>query len=460
MVVSCGSNIGDASTAPNSGEDTHDLVWNKSSAAPPAVPIVGMAMGPGRQARHTAAYEAQVNTHKQRLASHHRPPHRSQIESEKGRLAVEGTFMPPPLADSVARSSILGADLSHGQDVQRQPPRQPALPGAVAMDGDGAIRALHKAALSSGNTEYTPASFLGFVSSSANQNNGNSTSGTSGNGALLGHGTEEDNYQEPRRRPGPFDTSHPPLPAYTRPNSTPIAASSDEESRRHDESAPKSRRNKSCYLILTVFLLVIGGGVGAAMALSGGKDAGTPMGDKNSTTPTSVSDPAVTAQQKAALRLQLASLSSDPSVLDDPTSPQGQALDWVLGDLQPSDLKLDGGDEARIETRYALAVLYYSTKGDSWTFPTNFLEPVHECDWSNVTCNMSGSQEVVMISLGTCDFGNFAISGIWTQGNHPGGIDGDVISRRLEIVGQFANRVLALGTRFTFHVDALGSFNQ
>jgi hypothetical protein len=75
-----------------------------------------------------------IPTNNNGFNSHHPP--QSQIESEKGRLAVEGTFMPPPLAGSVARSSILGADLppplSHGQEVQRQPPRLPG--GRIQTD--------------------------------------------------------------------------------------------------------------------------------------------------------------------------------------------------------------------------------------------------------------------------------------------------------------------------------------
>jgi hypothetical protein len=38
----------------------------------------------------------------------------------------------------------------------------------------------------------------------------------------------------------------------------------------------------------------------------------------------------------------------------------------------------------RMETRYGLAVLYYSTKGDTWHERNEFLADSDECTWNNI----------------------------------------------------------------------------
>uniref|UniRef100_A0A7S1YD40 Disease resistance R13L4/SHOC-2-like LRR domain-containing protein n=2 Tax=Grammatophora oceanica TaxID=210454 RepID=A0A7S1YD40_9STRA len=73
-----------------------------------------------------------------------------------------------------------------------------------------------------------------------------------------------------------------------------------------------------------------------------------------------------------------------PSVsFEDSTSPQRQALDWMLGDSYSlEELKNDGDD--RIVQRFALAVFYYSTNGPtSWDLENRdgWLLSSTECDW-------------------------------------------------------------------------------
>lgn len=41
----------------------------------------------------------------------------------------------------------------------------------------------------------------------------------------------------------------------------------------------------------------------------------------------------------------------------------------------------------RVDQRYALATLYYSTNGNSWKNNEGWLEPVDECTWAGVTCD-------------------------------------------------------------------------
>ena len=96
-------------------------------------------------------------------------------------------------------------------------------------------------------------------------------------------------------------------------------------------------------------------------------------------------------------RKQLQPLSSNPSALDDPTTPQYQALAWLaFDDYDTMLIETDGEAQeiisdreardawfSRLEARYALAVLYFSTNGKNWNEVNHFLSPTtHECDWS------------------------------------------------------------------------------
>jgi hypothetical protein len=67
------------------------------------------------------------------------------------------------------------------------------------------------------------------------------------------------------------------------------------------------------------------------------------------------------------------------SVFDDPGSPQSLAMEWLAEDTvwQVENSTL------RMETRYGLAVLYYSTQGDTWQSTYEFLTDSNECTWHN-----------------------------------------------------------------------------
>jgi hypothetical protein len=149
-------------------------------------------------------------------------------------------------------------------------------------------------------------------------------------------------------------------------------------------------------LALGCFLLV-GLPLGLGLGLALNKDDGG-----KSEPPTSVPS---TLQDE--LRVKLAGLSTDgDSVFDDPGSPQNLAIEWLAGDtiwqIENSTL--------RMETRYGLAVLYYSTQGDTWQETYEFLTDSDECTWNNgdeeqnlikwkgVSCNEE--DQVTGISLG------------------------------------------------------------
>jgi hypothetical protein len=65
-------------------------------------------------------------------------------------------------------------------------------------------------------------------------------------------------------------------------------------------------------------------------------------------------------------------------------SPQAKAMEWLNVDTLSSQLP----DLYRLNQRYALAVLYYSTQGKSWINSAGWLSNVSECTWymSDTSC--------------------------------------------------------------------------
>lgn len=78
---------------------------------------------------------------------------------------------------------------------------------------------------------------------------------------------------------------------------------------------------------------------------------------------------------------------------DDIVTPEEQAVLWLA---QDDPLGLSSSDESRLTQRYALAVLFYSTNGDSWFQRTGWLEGMDECLWLGVFCNAGN-----VVGLGT-----------------------------------------------------------
>ena len=72
--------------------------------------------------------------------------------------------------------------------------------------------------------------------------------------------------------------------------------------------------------------------------------------------------------------------------INNPNTPQYLALDW-LAYKDPNDFT---GDTTELIERYALTVLYFSTKGEKWTDEGNWVTGKHVCQWEHVTCHLSG----------------------------------------------------------------------
>ena len=92
---------------------------------------------------------------------------------------------------------------------------------------------------------------------------------------------------------------------------------------------------------------------------------------------------------------------SEEALLDDPLTPQGQALAWLIED---DDRLLCPPDD--LIQRWVMAVIYFSTEGDNWDqcsdagidlcgsqdpFLTKrrFLSSFNECQWAGISCNIN-----------------------------------------------------------------------
>lgn len=149
------------------------------------------------------------------------------------------------------------------------------------------------------------------------------------------------------------------------------------------------------------------------------------------------------AQRERAARTFLAdTFVSSPEDLADSGSPQHKALKWISKEdtlrvaipENPTDI---GTTKARkFVQRYALAVFYYATQGETWFYPFSFLSGKDECEWYEVH---SEGQEVYFWGA-HCEGGTDQdmVSQIWLPNNDMGG----TIPKELE---QFTNlKVFAL----------------
>jgi hypothetical protein len=156
---------------------------------------------------------------------------------------------------------------------------------------------------------------------------------------------------------------------------------------RPEESSNKFLSRGRILLVLAS-LVVVALGLGLGLSLGGkdeSKDESKDGTNDKTEAPTFVTE----------LQQHLEQFSADPSLWEDPDAPQSKALDWVVEDGE--------SDTSRVESRWALAVLYFATRGEEWKESFNFLTASHECEWNyddsfGTTCN--DDKQVIEINLG------------------------------------------------------------
>lgn len=96
---------------------------------------------------------------------------------------------------------------------------------------------------------------------------------------------------------------------------------------------------------------------------------------------------------RGRLLAMIASVSpeTNESIVNDPTSPQHLAFEWLVADQMEISPVLPA---VRILQRFAMATFYYALGGDSWTSSTFWLSEHNECHWFStsvaVICDVYG----------------------------------------------------------------------
>jgi Leucine-rich repeat (LRR) protein len=85
--------------------------------------------------------------------------------------------------------------------------------------------------------------------------------------------------------------------------------------------------------------------------------------------------------------MQLLELLTAADTLANPSSPQGQAVEWLITDVINSHLE----SSTRIVQRYILASLAFSCTSETWKSVDGWLTSDHECTWYGVRCGKDGS---------------------------------------------------------------------
>jgi hypothetical protein len=144
-------------------------------------------------------------------------------------------------------------------------------------------------------------------------------------------------------------------------------------------------------------VIVVGAAVGVVLSQGSSPTPHSPMQNDPTVAPTA----APRDIDRFNEILEMFKPLSGEAVLQDPTSPQFRAVEWLTFDDQA---QLETSDD-ELEQRYLLAVLYFSMTGENWVDSTKFLSGGSSCDWKGITCDTtstSGSRPtVVAIQLGT-----------------------------------------------------------
>ena len=172
-----------------------------------------------------------------------------------------------------------------------------------------------------------------------------------------------------------------------------------EGSSSHGQSPSTSSRRRSRSSLKTRIMALV---VVLVVVIVGAITIVTFLGSDDNKDNGSASTDTSKGERWSKFRSKLEYLSDDISVFDDPASPQYKALTWIANE---DSIDVNIINQARLETRYALVVLYYATDGSHWLDQKSFLSPLHECSWTN-TGELQGAQGAV-----ACD-STFRVTGI------------------------------------------------
>ena len=166
-------------------------------------------------------------------------------------------------------------------------------------------------------------------------------------------------------------------------NQTVMALAIAEEHDDVEGEIPKTLWRRYRLPCIGLFLVLV------VVAIALGLTVGGDSGPSQRLSPTNSPTAAPTFSDEHYLR-EILSLASSEADLLDPSTPQHQAMQWLINE-DPADLPLREAKPERLRERYILAVLYNATGGPAWTDNTNFLSEKSVCEWAGVFCGNENS---------------------------------------------------------------------
>jgi len=132
-------------------------------------------------------------------------------------------------------------------------------------------------------------------------------------------------------------------------------------------------------------MAIVGIAVGLGVGLSNSESTNQEKSaETNDTLATSNNTMVLTRSVQDKLEMHL-SIETMERILEDSLSPQARAFNWLLENEGELSDYVD--QDWRVKQRFALATLFYSTKGPTWKDNTGWVgdSEVHECDWASKT---------------------------------------------------------------------------
>ena len=190
----------------------------------------------------------------------------------------------------------------------------------------------------------------------------------------------------------------------------------------YENTTDRRRRILFCAAIILLIGAVISITLGVTLNKDKSRGSSSPIGDGDvDVTPApsparvEVTTPAPTySQQESEVRNALISAGFTGDEFEDPTSPESQALNWVLANFDFSVSASGGGrslqQDKRLMQVFALAVVYFSTNAvqtiytdalwgegvvEEWKESDLWMTSEPECSWFRVTCNDDGEVEAL-----------------------------------------------------------------
>jgi hypothetical protein len=150
-------------------------------------------------------------------------------------------------------------------------------------------------------------------------------------------------------------------------------------------STPSRRRNRMILIAAATVLIAVAVSVAVVLTKGNKEDSKTPAANETLSPP--VNPPATLRPTGAATTQPTAATITERFISGLPeyskklafgnaSSPQAKALAWLHTDPKYNEYPL-----YRLNQRYALAVLYYSTSGASWWSKYRWLSNSSECTW-------------------------------------------------------------------------------